>query len=98
MLYAIICEDIENSLPLRKEARPAHLNRLQDLRNEGRLLIAGPFPAIDSEEPGENGFTGSLIIAEFATLTEAEAWANNDPYVTAGIFKNVIVKPYKKVL
>ena len=98
MWYAIISEDIENSLPLRKEARPAHLERLETLKNEGRLLIAGPHPAIDSEDPGEAGFTGSLVVADFASLAEAQAWADADPYVAAGVYAKVTVKPFKKVL
>jgi uncharacterized protein YciI len=98
MWYAIISQDIENSLPLRKEARPAHLERLEALKNEGRLLIAGPHPAIDSEDPGEAGFTGSLVVAEFDSLDAAQAWADADPYVAAGVYANVVVKPFKKVL
>ena len=98
MWYAILCEDVENSLALRVGARPAHLERLQALVNEGRLLVAGPHPALDTEDPGEAGFTGSLIIAEFDSLEEATAWADSDPYVDAGVFSKVIVKPYKKVL
>ena len=98
MWYAIISQDIENSLPLRKEARPAHLERLEALKNEGRLLIAGPHPAIDSEDPGEAGFTGSLVVAEFDSLSAAQEWADADPYVAAGIYANVAVKPFKKVL
>lgn len=98
MWYAIISQDIENSLPLRKEARPAHLERLDALKNEGRLLIAGPHPAIDSEDPGEAGFTGSLVVAEFESLDAAQAWADADPYVAAGVYANVVVKPFKKVL
>jgi uncharacterized protein YciI len=98
MCYAIISQDIENSLPLRKEARPAHLERLEALKNEGRLLIAGPHPAIDSEDPGEAGFTGSLVVAEFESLDAAQAWADADPYVAAGVYANVVVKPFKKVL
>ena len=98
MWYAIISQDIENSLPLRKEARPAHLERLEALKNEGRLLIAGPHPAIDSEDPGEAGFTGSLVVAEFESLDAALAWADADPYVAAGVYANVVVKPFKKVL
>ena len=97
MWYAIISQDIENSLPLRKEARPAHLERLEALKNEGRLLIAGPHPAIDSEDPGEAGFTGSLVVAEFESLEAAQAWADADPYVAAGVYANVVVKPFKKV-
>lgn len=98
MWYAIISQDIENSLPLRKEARPAHLERLEALKNEGRLLIAGPHPAIDSEDPGEAGFTGSLVVAEFESLEAAQAWADADPYVAVGVYANVVVKPFKKVL
>jgi len=98
MLYAIISEDIENSLEKRLKARPAHLERAQKLVNEGRLIIGGPHPAIDSEDPGSNGFTGSLIIAEFDSLESATIWANEDPYVKAGVYQNVTVKPFKKVL
>lgn len=98
MLYAIICEDVPNSLPLRAEARPAHLERLQALADQGRLLVAGPHPALDTQEPGEAGFTGSLVIAEFESLEAATAWADADPYVDAGVFANVVVKPYKRVL
>ncbi|KZX60579.1 hypothetical protein A3709_00465 [Halioglobus sp. HI00S01] len=98
MLYAILCEDVENSLPLRAEARPAHLERIQELVDAGRLLVAGPHPALDSEDPGEAGFTGSLIVAEFDSLEAATAWADADPYVDAGVFAKVTVKPYKKVL
>lgn len=98
MLYAILCEDIENSLALRMEARPAHLERMQELIDEGRLLAAGPHPALDTEDPGDAGFTGSLIIAEFDSLEAATAWADSDPYVDAGVFSKVTVKPYKKVL
>lgn len=98
MLYAILCEDIDNSLHLRQRARPAHLARIQQLVDEGRLLVAGPHPALDTEEPGEAGFTGSLIIAEFESLEAATAWADSDPYVDAGVFRRVMVKPYKRVL
>lgn len=97
MLYAIYCEDVEGSLSLRKQARPAHLERLEVLQAEGRLLLAGPFPAIDSDDPGEAGFTGSLIVAEFESLEAAEAWAAGDPYRQAGVYANAIVKPFKKV-
>ncbi|VAW51281.1 YciL protein [hydrothermal vent metagenome] len=97
MLYAIISQDVENSLPDRLAARPKHLERLTALQNEGRLIIAGPHPAIDSEDPGEAGFSGSLIIAEFESLTTAKTWADADPYVTAGVYANVTVKPFKKV-
>ncbi len=98
MFYAILCEDVENSLAPRMSARPAHLERLQALVDAGRLLVAGPHPALDTEDPGDAGFTGSLIIAEFDSLEEATAWADSDPYVDAGVFSKVTVKPYKKVL
>jgi uncharacterized protein YciI len=97
MLFMIVGEDVENSLDKRLQARPAHLERLKQLQAEGRLLIAGPNPAIESEDPGEAGFTGSLIVAQFASLEEAKQWANADPYVDAGVYKNVNVKPFKKV-
>jgi len=97
MLYAIIAEDGSGSLPKRLNARPDHLQRLQHLQNEGRLVIAGPHPAIDSEDPGEAGFSGSLIVAEFASLEEARAWADADPYVAAGVYRTVQVKPFRKV-
>ena len=98
MYYAIMCEDVENSLAQRLQARPAHLERIQHLVDQGRLLAAGPHPALDTEEPGEAGFTGSLIIAEFDSLESATAWADSDPYVEAGVFSRVTVKPYKLVL
>jgi uncharacterized protein len=98
MLYAILCEDVDNSLLLRQRARPAHLARIQQLVDEGRLLVAGPHPALDTEDPGAAGFTGSLIIAEFDSLEAATAWADSDPYVDAGVFRRVVVKPYKRVL
>ena len=98
MFYAIISEDVPNSLEKRLAARPAHLARLQTLASEGRLLVAGPHPAIDSEDPGEAGFSGSLVIAEFASLAEAQNWADQDPYIAAGVYADVKVKPYKKVL
>lgn len=98
MLYVVFSEDVDNSLPLRLEARSAHLSRLRQLQDEGRLVMAGPCPAIDSNEPGEAGFTGSLIVAEFASLAQARAWADADPYIEAGVYKQVIVKPFKKVL
>lgn len=97
MLYAIISEDIENSLALRKQARPAHLERLQALRDQGRLIIAGPHPAIESVNPGDAGFTGSLVVAEFDSLADAQAWADADPYVDAGVYKNVVIKPFIQV-
>ena len=98
MLYIIYSQDVENSLPLRKKARPAHLERVELLKQQGRLVIAGPCPAIDSEDPGEAGFTGSLIIAEFDSLEAAQTWADTDPYVSAGVYQSVSVKPYKQVL
>ncbi|KUJ84301.1 hypothetical protein AWR36_000915 [Microbulbifer flavimaris] len=98
MWYAIISEDVSDSLAKRKGARPDHLARLNRLKDEGRLLVAGPHPAIDSEDPGEAGFTGSLVVAEFDSLDDARAWADADPYVTAGVYANVIVKPFKAVL
>lgn len=97
MLYVILGEDVPNSLELRLSARPAHLERLQQLQASGRLVIAGPNPAIDNLDPGAAGFTGSLIVAEFASLQEAEAWAAADPYVAAGVYAKVSVKPFKKV-
>lgn len=98
MLFAIVSNDIENSLRLRKSARPAHLQRLEALKAEGRLVLAGPNPAIESDDPGDAGFTGSIVIAEFASLAEAKAWADADPYVAAGVYASVSVKPFKKVL
>lgn len=98
MLYAIICEDVPNSLETRLETRPAHLARLETLKSQGRLLLAGPHPAIDASEPGTAGFTGSLIVAEFSSLEEARAWADEDPYKEAGVYAQVTVKPFKKVL
>lgn len=98
MFYAIICEDEPGTLEKRMTTRPEHLARLEALRDEGRLLVAGPHPAIDSEDPGPAGFTGSLIIAEFGSLTQAQCWADEDPYKKAGIYRQVMVKPYKKVL
>ena len=97
MLYAIISEDVENSLAKRMPARPAHIKRLQDLQNHGRLILAGPHPAIDSINPGEAGFTGSLIVAEFDSLEDARQWANADPYCEAGVYSNVTIKPFNKV-
>lgn len=98
MWYAIISQDVANSLEKRLSVRPAHLDRLNALKNEGRLLIAGPHPAIDSEDPGSEGFTGSLVVAEFDSLTDAQTWADADPYVAAGVYEKVVVKPFKKVL
>ncbi|MCK5831737.1 MAG: YciI family protein [Methylococcales bacterium] len=97
MLYAILSEDVADSLEKRKSARPAHLKRLQDLQDEGRLIIAGPHPAIDSNTPGEAGFTGSLVIAEFSSIQEATGWADIDPYVTTGVYDKVSVKPFNQV-
>ncbi len=97
MLYAILSVDVENSLSLRQSARPAHLERLQELQDQGRLVIAGPHPAIESDTPGDAGFTGSLVIAEFESLTHAQQWADTDPYVDAGVYAQVTVKPFKKV-
>jgi uncharacterized protein YciI len=98
MYYAIISEDIENSLEKRLCARPDHIHRLKDLVEQGRLLVAGPHPAIDNEDPCEAGFTGSLVIAEFDSLEHAQSWADADPYIAAGVYAKVLVKPYKKVL
>lgn len=98
MLYAIIGEDHADSLAKRLAARPAHLARLQELADAGRLLIAGPFPAIDAADPGPAGFTGSLIVADFPSLTAAQQWADADPYVSAGVYRQVTVRPFRKVL
>ena len=98
MYYAIISEDIPNSLERRMSVRPAHVDRLKTLADEGRLMIAGPHPAIDSEDPSDAGFSGSLVVAEFASLEAAQAWADADPYVEAGVYQSVKVKPFKKVL
>lgn len=97
MWYVIFSQDVENSLEKRASVRPAHLARLQTLQDEGRLLTAGPMPAIDSDNPGEAGFTGSTVIAKFNSLADAQAWADTDPYIDAGVYKTVIVKPFKKV-
>lgn len=97
MLYAIISEDITDSLQKRLSARPAHLQRLQELQDAGRLVLAGPHPAIDSDNPAEAGFTGSLLVAEFESLQAARQWADADPYVAAGVYAAVTVKPFKKV-
>lgn len=97
MLYAIIATDRADSLAARRQARPAHIERLQSLQSEGRLLLAGPHPAIDSPDPGEAGFSGSLIVAEFTSLESAQAWAAADPYIDAGVYSNVEVKPFKQV-
>ena len=98
MWYAIISEDVENSLPLRAESRTAHLERMKVLVNEGRLLLAGPHPAIDAEDPGPAGFSGSLVVVDFPSLQDAKEWAAADPYAEAGVYANVIVKPFKRVL
>lgn len=98
MWYAVISEDNKDSLPRRAKARAAHLARLSELVDEGRLLLAGPHPAIDAEDPGPAGFTGSLVIVDFPSLEEAEAWARDDPYMEAGVYANVVVKPFKRVL
>ncbi|MBB1488433.1 YciI family protein [Oceanospirillum sediminis] len=98
MLYAFICQDKEGTLEQRMQARPAHLERLTQLKNEGRLILAGPHPAIDSEDPGEAGFTGSLVVAEFESLEAAQSWADADPYNAAGVYESVTVKPFRKVL
>jgi len=98
MFYLVYSEDVDNSLEKRLAVREQHLARLTDLQEEGRLLVAGPCPAIDSNNPGAAGFTGSLIIAEFDSLIQAQAWADVDPYIAAGVYKKVTVKPYKKVL
>ena len=98
MLYAILGEDRENSLEARLANRPAHLERLHALRDEGRLVLAGPHPAIDSPDPGPAGFSGSLIVAEFPSLEAAREWAEADPYAQAGVFQHVTVKPFNKVL
>ncbi len=97
MLYAIIGEDVPDSLEKRLSVRPAHLQRLQTLKDEGRLVLAGPHPAIDADNPGDAGFTGSLIVAEFADLDHAKSWANSDPYIAAGVYARVLVKPFKQV-
>lgn len=97
MLYAIISTDVENSLSLRQQARPAHHERLEILKGEGRLILAGPHPSVDNDDPGEAGFTGSLVVAEFESREAAQSWADQDPYVAAAVYAKVIVKPFKKV-
>jgi uncharacterized protein len=97
MLYAIISEDVANSLELRLAARPAHVKRLQELQDAGRLVLAGPHPAIDSDNPGAAGFTGSLVVAEFDSLQDAQHWADTDPYIEAKVYSKATVKPFKKV-
>jgi len=98
MLYAIISQDCENSLEKRLTVRPAHLERLKQLKAEGRLILAGSHPAIDNEDPGNAGFSGSLVVAEFDTIDQAKAWADTDPYMSVGVYAQVTVKPFKKVL
>ena len=98
MLYAIISQDAADSLSKRMATRPAHVERLEQLLDEGRLILAGPHPAIDSEDPGPAGFTGSLVVAEFDSLEDARQWADADPYLTAGVYERITVKPFKKVL
>ena len=98
MYYAIISEDIENSLERRRSARPAHLKRLNKLADQERLMLAGPHPAIDSPDPGAAGFSGSLVVAEYESLEQAQAWADADPYAAAGVYAKVTVKPFKRVL
>lgn len=97
MLYLIYAQDVPNSLENRLSVRPAHLARLQALRDAGRLVVAGPNPVIDSNDPGSAGFSGSTVIAEFASLADAQAWAEQDPYVAAGVYGDVTVKPFKQV-
>lgn len=98
MLYVISGEDVPGSLEKRLAARPAHLERIRALQDEGRLLLAGPYPAIDSPDPGSAGFSGSLIVAEFESLEAARSWAEADPYATTGVYANVVVRPFRKVL
>ncbi len=98
MFYAIISEDVKNSLDKRLSVRSDHLARLNTLKEQGRLLLAGPHPCIDSEEPGDAGFSGSLVVAEFSSLKQAQQWADDDPYCAAGVYQQVTVKPFKKVL
>ena len=98
MWYMISAQDVDNSLEKGLAARPAHLERLQALADEGRLLIAGPHPAIDSENPGDAGFSGSLVVADFDSLDSAKLWADADPYFAAGVYQSVVVKPFKRVL
>jgi uncharacterized protein YciI len=98
MLYVIVSDDVANSLPLRANARPQHIARLEKLRDHGKLIVAGPCPAIDGPDPGPNGFTGSVVIAEFDDIEKAQQWADSDPYVAAGVYRSVTVRPFKLVL
>jgi hypothetical protein len=98
MFYAIVSEDVADSGSLRAKARPQHIARLEEMRDNGKLIIAGPCPAIDSPDPGSNGFSGSIVIAEFPSLEDAKQWADSDPYVEAGVYSSVVVKPFKRVL
>ena len=98
MLYAIVGQDVPDSLAARLAARPAHVERLKALQEQGRMILAGPFPAIDSPDPGPAGFSGSLIVADFASLEAAQTWAANDPYVAAGVYQSVSVKPFKQTM
>lgn len=98
MLYAFICEDNPNSLALRKQIRPQHLQRLQALIEQGRLILAGPHPAVDSTDPGEAGYSGSLIVAEFDDLNAAQQWADQEPYLAAGVYRAIVVKPFVQAL
>ena len=98
MYYAISGQDVTDSQALRQAARPAHVQRLEQLKNQGRLLLAGPYPAIDAEDPGAAGYSGSLIVAEFDSLEDARAWADADPYVSAGVYAEISVRPFRKVL
>ena len=98
MLYAIMCEDVSNSLERRLNTRPAHLARLTELQNQGRLILAGPHPSVDSVDPGPAGFSGSLIVADFDNLAAAKTWAETDPFVIAGVYASVVVKPFRKTL
>lgn len=98
MWYAIVAHDHENSLEARRRARPEHLQRLQALQDQGRLLLAGPFPAIEANDPGDSGFTGSLIVADFPSRGSARAWAEDDPYQHAGVYQRIDVRPFRKTL
>lgn len=98
MLYSIISQDVADSLARRQSVRDQHIARLDELKNQGRLVLAGPHPAVDSTDPGDAGFTGSLIVAEFESLQAAQEWADADPYIAAGVYEHVVVKPFKRVL